>query len=197
MEFLSEKEKEVLEFINFYNKENGYPPTIRDICVGLKKKSTKGIFFHLLNLEKKGYIERLKGLSRGIKIKKHLIKMGILTVLGSISAGKPIISEENIEDNFLFPENVEGKFFLKVKGDSMEGAMIYEGDMVLVEKSDNIKNKDIIVAFLNGEFTLKRFIIEKGKTYLKAENPKYHIIEVKNDDDFQPFGKVVGVLKKL
>ncbi|MEJ5307057.1 MAG: transcriptional repressor LexA [candidate division WOR-3 bacterium] len=196
MVLLSEKEKEVLEFINSYNKKNGYPPTVREICTGLKKKSTKGVFVHLLNLEKKGYIERLKGLSRGIKIKKYF-RMEMLSVLGNISAGKPVISEENIEDSFLFPDNVEGKFFLKVKGDSMEGAMIYDGDMVLVEKSESVKNKDIIVAFLNGEFTLKRFIFEKGKTYLKAENPKYPLIEIKNGDDFQPFGKVIGVLKKL
>ncbi|MEO0289225.1 MAG: transcriptional repressor LexA [candidate division WOR-3 bacterium] len=196
MDFLSEKEKEVLEFINSYNKKNGYPPTVREICSGLQKKSTKGIFVHLMNLEKKGYIERLKGLSRGIRIKKHF-KMEKIFVLGNISAGKPVISEENIEDSFLFPDGVERKFFLKVKGDSMEGAMIYDGDMVLVEKSENVKNKDIIVAFLNGEFTLKRFIVEKGKIYLKAENPKYPLIEIKNDDDFQPFGKVVGVLKKL
>ncbi|MEO0237614.1 MAG: transcriptional repressor LexA [candidate division WOR-3 bacterium] len=196
MDILSEKEEEVLNFINIYNKKNGYPPTVREICTGLNKKSTKGIFVHLLNLERKGYIERLKGLSRGIKIKKHF-KMETISVLGNISAGRPLISEENIEDGFLFPDNVEGKFFLKVKGDSMEGAMIYDGDMVLVEKSEDVKNKDIIVAFLNGEFTLKRFIVEKGKIYLKAENPKYPLIEIKNGDDFQPFGKVVGVLKKL
>ncbi len=196
MEILSEREKEVLDFINSYNRENGYPPTVREICSGLNKKSTKGVFFHLIKLEKKGYIERLKGLSRGIKIKKSFITASV-PLLGNISAGKPILSEENFEERFLFPEKSEGKFFLKVKGDSMEGAMIYEGDLVLIEKEVNIKNKDIIVAFLNGEFTLKRFVFEKGKTFLKAENPKYPMIEIKSEDDFQPFGKVIGVLKKL
>lgn len=196
MEILSEREKEIFDFIKSYSRKNGYPPTIREICSGLKKKSTKGVFFHLIKLERKGYIERLKGLSRGIRIKRSLM-VETVPLLGNISAGKPILSEENFEDIFLFPEKSKGKFFLKVKGDSMEGAMIYEGELVLVEKDSNIKNKDIIVAFLNGEFTLKRFIVEKGKTFLKAENPKYPMIEIKSGDDFQPFGKVIGVLKKI
>ncbi len=187
------KEKEVFDFVENFIKNNGYPPTIREICISLKKKSTKSVFFHLLNLEKKGYIERSKNLSRGLKIKLP----GVVFLVGEINAGNPVISEENIEDRFIFNGSGSNKIFLKVKGDSMKDAGIMDGDLVLVHRGIEVKSGDIVVAMLNGEFTLKRFIVEKKRIFLKPENSLYSLIEINSKDTFEIFGKVVGVLKKV
>lgn len=187
------KEKEVFDFLENFIKNNGYPPTIREICLSLKKKSTKSVFFHLLNLEKKGYIERSKNLSRGLKIKLP----GIVFLVGGINAGNPVISEENIEDRFIFNNSGLDKIFLKVKGDSMIDAGIVDGDLVLVHRGVEVKSGDIVVAMLNGEFTLKRFIVEKKRIFLKPENSSYSLIEINSKDTFEIFGKVIGVLKKV
>ncbi len=179
---LTEKQEAVLNFIEEYQMNHGKSPTIREMKEFFQVSSDNSILKHLKALEEKGYIEK-DDTPRGIKLLnavKEKLEGAItynLPILGSIPAGGPVASEEyvngwmNISEDLV--KNDEDYFILEVTGDSMIEAGIEEGDLVVVNKRKQPKNGDIVVALVDNENTLKRFISEGGKVYLKAENKKY------------------------
>ncbi|MEI6846249.1 MAG: transcriptional repressor LexA [Candidatus Firestonebacteria bacterium] len=193
MNTISAAQKKVLDSLTLWLKENSHPPTLRELCRESGLKSTWTIRHHLKKLEEAGYVKLKEGLSRGIFLLK---KSAGVPLLGRISAGKPIEAVENIEDtidlNYMF-SNIENIFALKIKGDSMINAGIFDGDIVFVKKQATAVNGDIVAAVLNNEATVKRFFKTPAGIKLKAENPKYEAIVSKN---IKIAGKVVGVMRK-
>ncbi|RMG59650.1 MAG: transcriptional repressor LexA [Deltaproteobacteria bacterium] len=200
MERLTEKQREVLEFIRAYVLENNFPPTAREIAArfGIAEKNA---FYYLQVLERKGYIRRRRKSPRFLEFTaKARVAPVVLPLVGRVQAGKPVTALENREGELVMDRTLVGGeevFLLRVKGDSMEGAHILEGDLVLVKPQKEAKSGDIVVARLGDEATVKRFVLEKGRVILRAENPSYEDIVVSPDDDFEIIGRVVGVFRKF
>ena len=167
---LTDRQEEILTFIQQYQRESGYPPTLREIGKRFDISSTFGVKRHLDALVKKGYLNILSNASRGISINKDesfaSIPINIsesetnkIPIVGRVAAGFPILSEENIEGTVLidptFMKKSENCFALKVKGDSMIDAGIFEGDLVIITPQSNANNGDIIVARIHDEVTVK------------------------------------------
>jgi len=198
---LTARQKEIYDFLLKSIRERGFAPSIHEIGRRFKIASTNGVSDHLKALEKKGYIRRVG--KRAIKIVNALGK-SVLTatrevpVLGRVPAGKPFLSEENVEAVITIPEDMgSGKTFaLEVKGDSMIGAGIMDGDRVIVKQQATAENGDIVCAVIDGEATLKRFFKKDGTITLKAENEKYAPITV-SAGEFRIAGRVVGLLRKF
>ena len=202
MKDLSPKEKELLSFIEDYQLENGASPTVREMRVHMKLKSDGFVVHCLKRLREKGVIEK-NDTPRGIKLLSKVRErlhgdFVRVPVLGSIPAGGPVISEENIEewisiDAKQFQRRADETFILRVWGESMVGAGIFEGDYVLVAAKKEPRNNDIVVALADGGSTLKRVKIEKNDAYLKAENPSYSDIRPLSELTIQ--GVVIGLFR--
>jgi repressor LexA len=197
------RQKELLSFIVKQVREYNLPPSISEMATYLKVKSKNAVAKLLNSLERDGYI-KTSGKARGIEVLKTLgesLEKGFMKVplLGSIQAGVPHLAEEYIEEWINLPQSlIKGRrdvFLLRVRGDSMINAGIYEGDLVIVRPTKEAKNNEIVVALLHDEATVKRFIQIKNRAYLKAENPEYKNIYPKEDWMIQ--GKVVGVIRNL
>ena len=202
---LTDKQKHILNFLQKFMNENGYPPTVKEIMLHFNFASPTAVTTHLTALEKKGYVKKTGKRARGsvpintIEKKDNLIKIPLLT--NEVKAGLLMdVSDESYEDFFPLPQSIaqdENNFLMKVKGDSMIDAHIKEGDMVLVNPSDiEPQNGDIVVAKIddNGdeEITIKRFFKEKDCIKLVAENKEYPpIIQEK----VSIVGKVVGLIR--
>ena len=189
--------KRVYEYILKYTDEHGYQPSFREIAdeVGIKSVST--VFYHLDKLENKGFIKKSASKNRAIEIKAKSEKRAVcaIPVVGKVAAGLPILAVENISDTIELPENLfagSSLFFLKVRGDSMINAGIFDGDFIAVNKQDAADNGDVVVAMIDDEATVKRFYKEKDCVRLQAENEKYAPIIAKN---VTIIGKVVGLLR--
>jgi repressor LexA len=198
---LTERQKAIYDFLLKTIREKGFAPSIHEIGRQFKITSTNGVSDHLKALEKKGYIRRVG--KRAIEMVNSLGKAVItatreVPVLGRVPAGKPFYSEENIEGYVTVPEDMgSGKTFaLQVKGDSMTGAGILDGDRVIVKQQGMAENGEIVCALINGEATLKRFFTKDGVVTLKAENEKYPPITV-SEGEFRIAGRVVGLLRKF
>ena len=205
MQELTERQREVLEFIKEQVREKGYPPSVREIgdAVGLRSSST--VHGHLRRLESKGYIRRDPTKPRAIEdiqddepveslLTKDLVSVPLV---GSVTAGQPILAVENIEDYVPLPRDFasdEATFMLRIKGDSMIDAGILDGDYVVVRQQPDAINGDIAVAPLEDEATVKRFYREANYVRLQPENPLYDPILT---TDVQILGKVIGVLRRL
>jgi repressor LexA len=197
---ISNKQKEILEFIKSQIINKGYPPAVREICEAVKLKSTSSVHSHLESLEKNGYIRRDPSKPRAIEIiddefnltRRELINVPIV---GTITAGQPVLAVENIESYFPIPSeympNIE-TFMLKVKGDSMINAGIYDGDKILVQKQSHAKNGDYVVALIDDEVTVKTFYKEGGHFRLQPENDTMEPIIV---SDLQILGVVIGLFR--
>jgi len=198
---LTARQKAIYDFLLKTIREKGFAPSIPEIGKQFKIASTNGVSDHLKALEKKGYIRRVG--KRAIEVVNALGKT-VLTatrdvpVLGKVPAGKPLLSEENIEGILSIPDDMgSGKLFaLQVKGDSMIGAGILDGDKVIVKQQATAENGEIVCAMINGEATLKRFFKKDGVITLKAENDKYAPITV-SEGEFRIAGRVVGLLRKF
>jgi repressor LexA len=198
---LTDRQKAIYDFLLKTIREKGFAPSIHEIGKQFKIASTNGVSDHLKALEKKGYIRRVG--KRAIEVANALGKT-VLTatrevpVLGRVPAGKPFLSEENIEGLLTIPNDMgSGKqFALQVKGDSMTGAGILDGDRVIVKQQGAAENGEIVCAVINGEATLKRFFKKDGIITLKAENEKYLPISV-SEGEFRIVGRVVGLLRKF
>ena len=202
---LTDKQKHILNFLQKFMNENGYPPTVKEIMVHFNFASPTAVTTHLTALEKKGYVKKTGKRARGsvpintVEKKDNLIKIPLLT--NEVKAGLLMdVSDESYEDFFPLPESIaqnENNFLMKVKGDSMIDAHIKEGDMVLVNPSNiEPQNGDIVVAKIddNGdeEITVKRFFKENDCIKLVAENKEYPpIIQEK----VSIVGKVVGLIR--
>ncbi|MBR4027147.1 MAG: transcriptional repressor LexA [Lachnospiraceae bacterium] len=197
---ISEKQKEILEYIKHELLNKGYPPTVRDICEAVKLKSTSSVHAHLETLEKNGYIRRDPTKPRAIEIMDdnfNLTRREIVNIplVGRVAAGEPILVVENIETYFPIPmeyiPNNEA-FMLKVKGDSMINAGIFNGDNILVEKQSVAENGEIVVAMVNDEVTVKTFYKEGEQIRLQPQNDTMEPIFV---NDCEILGKVFGVFR--
>lgn len=197
---ISNKQMEILEFLKSEILNKGYPPAVREICEAVKLKSTSSVHSHLETLEKNGYIRRDPAKPRAIEIiddefnltRRELVNVPII---GTITAGEPILAVENIEGYFPIPSefmpNSEA-FMLKVRGDSMINAGIHSGDKVLIQKQNHAKNGDFIVALIDDEVTVKTFYKEEGHFRLQPENDSMAPIIIPN---IEVLGKVVGLFR--
>lgn len=198
---LSPRQQDVLKFIETYQTEHGASPTIKEIRDEIKVASDNSVLKHLDALERKGLIQRAP-IPRGIKLLESVREKiensdRKLPVMGTVPAGNPAPCEENIESWVTIGETMAPKpancFMLRVTGNSMIDAGIHEGDLVIVEQSREPRVDDIVVALIDGENTVKRFIKKNGKTYLKPENPEYRDIYPANELLIQ--GVVTGLLR--
>jgi len=200
---ISDRQKELLNFISKQVRDFSLPPSISEMATYMEVKSKNAIAKMLNNLEELGYI-KTSGKARGIEILNSLgqsLQKGLIKVplIGTVQAGSPHLAEENIEEWINLPQSlVKGRrdvFLLRVRGDSMINAGIFEGDLVIVRPTKEAKHNDIVVALLHDEATVKRYIQIKNRAYLKAENPSFKNIYPK--EDWMVQGKVVGVIRNL
>ena len=197
---LNKREKAILKCIEKGVNENGYPPSVRDICQAVNLKSTSSVHAHLESLEKNGYIRRDPAKSRTIEIiddNFNLSRREVVNIplLGQVAAGQPLLAVENITEYFPIPsEYMPGGevFMLKVKGDSMINMGIYEGDKIIVRKQNTASNGEVIVALVDDSATVKRFYKENGHIRLQPENDFMDPIIV---DDCEILGKVIGLIR--
>jgi repressor LexA len=197
---ITDKQRRILEFIKKELKAKGYPPSVREICEGIGIRSTSTVHGYLERLEKNGFIRRDPTKPRAIEIledndflpKKELVNVPII---GQVTAGKPILAVENIEDTFPMPADLlpnSNVFMLSVKGESMIDAGILDGDYVIVKQQAYAYNGDIVVALIEDEATVKRFYKEKGHIRLQPENRYMDPIIVR---EAIILGKVIGVIR--
>ncbi len=199
MERLTPRQEKIFKFIKDEVRSKGYPPSVREIgeAVGLRSSST--VHAHLEKLEKKGYIRRDPTKPRAIEVLDESVQdayMVSLPVLGRVTAGQPILAQQNIEEFIDVPSQFvkpgASQFVLRVKGDSMVNAGILDGDLVLVRQQNQAENGEIIVALLEDEATVKRFFREDDTIRLQPENPAYAPIE---SPDVVVLGKVMAVFR--
>nr|WP_033316488.1 transcriptional repressor LexA [Terrisporobacter glycolicus] len=206
---LTNKQAMIFEFIKDQQLSKGYPPSVREICSAVGLKSTSTVHSHLNKLEKLGYIRRDPTKPRAIEILSGN-SLGDVTgmnqeiipipVVGQITAGEPILAEQNIEEYIPLPSNlIQGKdnFILKVKGESMIGAGILDKDYVIVDRNNHASNSQIVVALINGEYaTVKRFFKEDRLVRLQPENEFMDSI-ILDERNIEIVGIVRGVFRTL
>lgn len=199
MEGLTPRQEQVLEFIRESVRANGYPPTVREICAALDLSSPSTVHAHLANLERLGLIKRDPTKPRALEVVQDLRPRRPLPLVGRVAAGQPILAEENIEelvDVPAFLRRDDDDFVLRVQGDSMADAGIFNGDFIVVHSQDQAQNGEIVVALVGDEATTKRFYNEGRTVRLQPENELYEPIIV-NADEVELVGRVVGVLRRL
>ena len=189
-EDLNEKQVEILHFIKNHIQAQGYPPAVREICKGVDLKSTSTVHRHLQKLEENGYIRKDPTKPRAIEVldkgDNSLFapkKTVDIPIIGKVTAGQPILAVEHIEDTFPVPVELAQRgplFMLKVQGESMIDAGIYNNDYVLVKQQNDAKNGDIVVALIDDEATIKRFFKEENYVRLQPENPTMSTLLTKN-----------------
>lgn len=209
---LTDRQEKILSFIQQFQRESGYPPTLREIGKHFGISSTFGVKRHLDALVKKGYLNILGNASRGISINKDELfnpepinisekESNKIPIIGRVAAGSPILAEENIEGSVLidqtFLKKSDNCFALKVKGDSMIDAGIFDGDLVIVSPQMAANNGDIIVARISDEVTVKIYEFKNQVVKLIPQNKDYNPIVVENKEEFSIVGKVTGVLRWL
>ena len=185
----------VAEYVRKYQCENGYPPSVREICRALGIKSTATAHYYLDKLEERGVITRNANKNRAISL-TDTPEFVSIPLVGTVTAGEPILAVENLEGYYpLPPEFVGGGtcFLLQVKGESMIEAGILNGDKIICEKTDSADNGDIVVALVDDSATVKRFFRRDGKIILHPENPTMTDIVV---DSASVIAKVKGLLRK-
>jgi repressor LexA len=199
MEQLTARQQEVLEIVTRHINEHGFGPSLREIGRELGVSGTLGVIKHLEALEKKGYLRRQEGSTRGITLPNQA-QAATLPIVGVVRAGALHAAIEEVEGHFAIDRSQlnGGTFFLRVKGDSMINAHIKEGDLALVRPQPTALNRDIVVAMVSGEATLKRFYREQNRIRLQPENPNYNAIIIKEGDgEVSIVGKVVGIYRQM
>ncbi|MCI5918307.1 MAG: transcriptional repressor LexA [Roseburia sp.] len=197
---ISTKQREILEYIKQEILNKGYPPAVREICEAVDLKSTSSVHSHLETLEKNGYIRRDPTKPRAIEIiddNFNLTRREVVNVpmIGEVAAGQPLLAVENIDNYFPIPAEFlpnQETFMLKVKGESMINAGIFDGDSILVEKQSDASNGDMVVALVEDSATVKTFFKENGHYRLQPENDTMDPIIV---PECQVLGKVIGVFR--
>jgi repressor LexA len=202
---LTGRQQEIWDFLVDYVDQHGYPPTVREIgeAVGLASPST--VHAHLANLERAGLLKRDPTKPRAVELvgrERREAPAGALEKLplvGQIAAGGPLLAEQNIEDQLAVPETLRGDFLLRVKGDSMINAGILDGDIVVVQRAQDARNGEIVVALAGDdesadEATVKRFFKESGRVRLQPENDSLEPIYAQH---VQILGRVTGVFRSL
>jgi len=202
---LTGRQQEIWDFLVDYVDRHGYPPTVREIgeAVGLASPST--VHAHLANLERAGLLKRDPTKPRALELVGRDPaalsggELPRLPLVGQIAAGGPLLADENVEDHVAVPERLNGDFLLRVKGDSMVNAGILDGDLVIVQRTQDARNGDTVVALAGDdetadEATVKRFFRDNGRIRLQPENDAMEPIFARH---VQILGKVVGVFREL
>ena len=201
-EQLTDKQQQILEFIKHRILEKGYPPAVREICQAVHLRSTSSVHSHLETLERKGYIRRDPTKPRAIEIIDDDFNLASreivhIPIVGTITAGEPILAVENIEDYFpMQPDFISSRdtFMLHVRGESMINAGIMDGDLVIVQQQPTADNGDIVVAMIDDSATVKRFYKEDGHYRLQPENDAMDPIIV---PEVSVIGKVIGLYRSM
>ena len=207
---LTDRQKDIYEFIARTIREKGYPPTIREVMQAFGIASTNGVRTTLAALEKKGYINRRPMLSRGIELTDTADRalgeiqspdIRQIPILGRVAAGAPILAEENfagtltVDSSFVPSSEI---FALQVSGDSMKNVGILDGDYVMARQQESADPGDIVVAIIGDEATVKRLQFDAGTVRLMPENDAYEPIVVDPEvDEFRIAGKIVGLMRKM
>jgi len=202
---LTERQKEVFEFLKDFLREKGFPPTLREIASHFGLKGPKGPQKILNILERKGYIRKVPGGSRAIEILSYpqfsLTHILSVPIVGRVRAGEPILAIENIEGYINLDRSLVSSgdvFLLRVQGDSMIDAHIQDGDFALVKPQPNAENGEIVVALIEDEATIKRIFMKRDLIRLEPANPKMEpIIVKKGEKKITIVGKVIGIFRKI
>lgn len=205
---LTKKQKMILDFINDFQDKNGYPPTVRDICIGVGLRSTATVFTHLKNLEEKGALTKSSAKNRAISVVKEASFQEVkpsdaknpsvleVPLVGKVAAGSPILAVENIERTFPLPMDMAGSkdiFMLRVQGESMINAGVLNGDYIIVSRQPTAENGDMVVAMIDDEVTVKTFYKEADYFRLQPENDAMEPIIV---TQLTILGKVIGLFRR-
>lgn len=176
---LTEGQKKVLDFIQREQRDRGLTPSTREIQNHFRFASQTSAMQYIAALEKKGFLQRHAGKARALITPMQKQRIHDVPIYGQIPAGMASMTEQEIEGHVSLDHhsaNVSkshGTFALRVRGDSMIDAHILDGDLVILEQSKEVHNGDIVAALIDGETTLKRYVVDRGRPYLKAENPRY------------------------
>ena len=203
---LTARQQEILNFIREQIEEKGIPPTYREIGERFQIRSTNGVHATLEALRRKGYLEREPSISRGLRLKspnreRTASRLKSVPLVGRVAAGAPILAEENIEDFIAVDETFfggEGYFALRVQGDSMKDAGIFNGDVVVARQQATAQRGDIVVAIIGDEATVKYYFPEGDHVRLQPANDAYQPIVVRSEaEEFRIAGKVTGLIRKM
>lgn len=189
----STKQSEILDFLRRYSRENGYAPSVREICAAVGLKSTASVHYHLSELKRQGLIDMDENKNRTITLPSFGGREEApaqIPILGVVTAGLPILAVENVEGYLPWSAGEDGLFALRVRGDSMIGAGILNGDLVVVRPQSTAVNGDIVVALLEDEATVKRFYRSGDTVCLLPENPDYPILDGR-------FASILGRVKAV
>ncbi len=197
---ITDKQQEILDYMKAQIINRGFPPSVREICEAVNLKSTSSVHSHLESLEKNGYIRRDPSKPRAIEIVDdcyNLTRRELVNVpmVGTVTAGQPILAVENIEGYFPIPMEYmpnHETFMLRVKGESMINAGIFDGDQILVQKQNTAYNGDFVVALIDDSVTVKTFYKENGYYRLQPENDTMDPIIV---NEVSILGKVIGLFR--
>lgn len=198
---LTDRQRKIFEFIRSTIEKQGYPPTFRDIGTAFGIKSTNGVRVQLNAIEKKGYIKRHSRLSRGLEVVGQPVINFVPLMESKVAAGSPLLAEDRVDemvgiDNSMLPGDYS--FALKVKGDSMIGAGIFDGDIVFVRQQRDAEPGEIVVALIGEEATVKKYYPERGRIRFEPANPAHRAIIVEEGTPgVGIIGKVVGLVRRM
>jgi repressor LexA len=198
MDQLTKRQTEFLLLLRKFVRERGYPPTVRELVSLTGRKSTAGVQKLLKALERKGYIKKAPGRSRGIVLLGGVQAIWV-PLVGCVVAGAPVLSEEHIEGYCALDESVvpEGSFLLRVQGDSMIGDHIQDGDLILAKPQPRAEDGAIIVAMVDGETTVKRLRLRADGMQLVPSNPALKPFSIREDEQLRIIGTVVAIFRFL
>jgi repressor LexA len=205
MESLTERQRKILDFITSTVEDRGYPPSVREIGDAVGLHSPSSVHAQLATLAQKGMLTKDATKPRAIRVERPDRQAAVASrsdvvevpLVGQIAAGGPILAEENVEEQLPLPKDLVGSgtlFALKVKGDSMIGAGIFDGDTVIIRQQQTANDGEMIAALIDDEATVKTLSRKGGKVRLIAENPAYDPIE---PEEMSVLGKVVAVLRRI
>ena len=196
---LTPRQREILKLIQDCVSENGMPPTRAEIAAELGFKSANAAEEHLRALQRKGVIDLIPGASRGIQLKDSLREQLGLPLIGRVAAGRPMLAEEHIEGRYQIDPKIfhpKAHYLLKVRGMSMKDIGIFDGDLVAVHRTPEVRNRQVVVARLDNEVTVKRYKQEGRIIWLLPENEEFEPIRVDlKEQSLIIEGVVVGVLR--
>ncbi len=190
----NDRSEEIFDFMQKFIAENGYSPTVREICEACDVKSTATAFTYMNSLVERGLINKAGNRNRAVSLKQGVINVPLI---GTVAAGQPIFATENYDGVYSIPSNFftgEDLFMVNVHGDSMINIGMYEGDKIIVRKQESADNGDIVVALVDDSATVKRFFKRNGKIILHPENDD---MEDFIFDDVRILGKVVGLMRNI
>jgi repressor LexA len=200
MSELTPRQREILKLIQESVAENGMPPTRAEIAAALGFRSANAAEEHLRALQRKGVIDLIPGASRGIQLKDSLREQMGLPLIGRVAAGRPILAEEHIEARYQIDPKIfqpKAHYLLKVRGMSMRDIGILDGDLVAVHRTPDVRSRQIVVARLDDEVTVKRYRQEGKIVWLLPENEEFEPIRVDlKEQSLTIEGVVVGVLRQ-